>query len=162
MPYEEIKKLIIENAWFDFSVDYGLLHLQLATPVLVFCLLLFVIFMMNKLLFQPVFQTLNNRQKIVETSKTRAAAISVEISKLRKEYEEQLNAARIEVNNTYNAARLEAIKQKDSLIKEVRETGEKELEKGKISLAEELQTAKSQLQNLTQSLAESAANRLLN
>jgi len=101
MSYEEIKKLIIENAWFDFNVDYGLLHLQLATPVLVFFLLMFVLFMMNKLLFQPVFRTLDNRQKIAETSKTQTASIRVEILKLRQEYEEQLNAARAEVNRTY-------------------------------------------------------------
>ncbi len=161
MSYEEIKKIVIENAWFDFNVDYGLLHLQLATPVLVFCLLMFVMFMMNKLLFQPVFRTLDNRQKIAETSKTQTASIRVEILKLRQEYEEQLSVARAEVNSTYNAARQEAIKQKDELIRGVRETGEEELEKGKILLAQELETAKTQLSNLTQTLAESTANRLL-
>ena len=28
----DFKQAIIENAWGGFSVDYGLLHLQLATP----------------------------------------------------------------------------------------------------------------------------------
>ena len=74
---------------------------------------------------------MNNRQKIVETSKTQAASIGVEISKLRQQYEEQLNAARVEVNQTYNVARQAAQKQRDELLRAVREAGEEELEKGK-------------------------------
>lgn len=155
------KDLIIQNAWFDFHVDYGLLHLQLATPLVVFILLMIVLFVMNKLLFQPVFRTLDNRQKVIETSKTQTASMSVEIRKLRQEYEEQLRSARIEVADVYNASRQEAQTQKDDLLKKVRQTTEDELEKGKAALTEELDRAKNQLQSLTQNLAGMTADRLL-
>ena len=156
------KEIIIENAWFDFSIDYGLLHLQLATPIVAFILLMVVLFALNKLLFQPVFRTLDNRQKVVETSKARTASLRVEISKLSQDYEEQLRSARIAVSDIYNEARQAAQKQKDDLLKEIRQTTEEEVEKGKAALAEEVESAKAQLQNVTQNLAGMTADRLLN
>ncbi len=156
------KEIIIDNAWFGFNMDYGLLHLQLATPLFVFILLLIVIFTMNKLLFQPVFRTLENRKKVMEESKAKAASANVEITKLREEYENQLNTARIDVSNIYTSARQEAQKQRDELIQQVRQAGEAELEKGKAALAQEIETAKNQLTTLTENLAGITANRLLN
>lgn len=156
------KEIIIQNAWFDFSLDYGLLHLQLATPITAFILLMVVLFAMNQLLFQPVFRTLDNRQKVVETSKTRSASLRVEINKMNQEYEEQLRATQILVTQIYNENRQEAQKQKDEFLKEIRQTTEEEIEKAKASLAEELETAKAQLQNFTQNLAGMTADRLLN
>lgn len=156
------KEIIIQNAWFDFSLDYGLLHLQLATPIVAFILLMVVLFAMNKLLFQPVFRTLDNRQKVVETSKTRSASLRVEINKMNQEYEEQLRTTQISVTQIYNETRQEAQKQKDEFLKEIRQTTEEEIEKAKASLAEELETAKAQLQNFTQNLAGMTADRLLN
>ena len=57
----DFKQAIIDNAWGGISVDYGLLHLQLATPVVVLIILFIMIFTLNKLLFQPVLRTLENR-----------------------------------------------------------------------------------------------------
>ncbi|MBF0290412.1 MAG: ATP synthase F0 subunit B [SAR324 cluster bacterium] len=156
------KEIIVDNAWLGFNMDYGLLHLQLATPVVVFILLLIVIFIMNKLLFQPVFRTLENRKKVTENSKAKAASANVEITKLREEYENQLNAARMDVSDTYTSARQEAQKQRDELIQQVRQAGEAELEKGKKTLVQEIETAKNQLKSLTENLAKITANRLLN
>ena len=39
----DFKQAIIENAWGGFSVDYGLLHLQLATPFAVMIVLFIMI-----------------------------------------------------------------------------------------------------------------------
>ena len=156
-----MKERFVENAWWGFNIDYGLLHLQLATPVVVFILLLLVIFIMNRWLFQPVLRTLNNREKIVEDSKVQTATTSAEINNLRLEYEEQLRAARREVAEIYNLTRQEALKQRETLLLEVRQLGEEELKKGKILLNEELEVAKSQLQLLTHNLATATANRLL-
>lgn len=156
-----MKELILKNAWWGFNLDYGLLHLQIATPVVVLILLLLVIFIMSKWLFQPVFRTLDNREKIIEDSKVQTAATSVEINKLRVEYEEQLKAARMEVSEIYNLTRQEALRQRETLLQDVQQLGEKELEKGKNSLNGELKVAKAQLQLLTHKLATVTANRLL-
>ena len=64
----DFKQAIIENAWGGFSVDYGLLHLQLATPFAVMIVLFIMIYALNKLLFQPVLRTLDNRSCLLYTS----------------------------------------------------------------------------------------------
>ena len=63
----DFKQAIIENAWGGFSVDYGLLHLQLATPFAVMIVLFIMIYALNKLLFQPVLRTLDNRSDAITT-----------------------------------------------------------------------------------------------
>ena len=50
----DFKQAIIENAWGGISVDYGMLHLQLATPAAVLIIIFIMIFTLNKLLFQPI------------------------------------------------------------------------------------------------------------
>ena len=35
----DFKQTIIENAWGGFAVDYGLLHFQLATPIVTLSLI---------------------------------------------------------------------------------------------------------------------------
>jgi hypothetical protein len=47
----DFKQAIIENAWGGFNMDYGLLHLQLATPLTVLAFILLMIFLLNKLFF---------------------------------------------------------------------------------------------------------------
>ena len=64
----DFKQAIIDNAWGGINMDYGLLHLQLATPVAVLIVLLIMIVTLNKLLFQPVLRTLDNRKKVIEKS----------------------------------------------------------------------------------------------
>ena len=62
----DFKQAIIDNAWGGISVDYGMLHLQLATPVVVLIILFIMIFTLNKLFFQPVLRTLDNRNAVIE------------------------------------------------------------------------------------------------
>ena len=47
----DFKQAIIENAWWGVSIDYGMLHLQLATPTAVLIIILLMIVALNKLLF---------------------------------------------------------------------------------------------------------------
>lgn len=156
------KERIIENAWFGFNMDYGLLHVQLATPVFAFCLLMIVMFFMNKWLFQPVFQTLTKRQKVIEDGKAQIAAINVEITTMKQEYEKQLSDAHKEVGETYKTARQTAQGQRDNLLREIRQKGEEELKKGKETLQQEIEVAQSQLKDMTEKFAGLTANTLLN
>ena len=75
----DFKQAIIDNAWGGISVDYGMLHLQLATPVVVLIILFIMIFTLNKLLFQPVLRTLDNRNAVVEISQKSAIQVSEEV-----------------------------------------------------------------------------------
>lgn len=143
-------------------MDYGLLHFQLATPVFAFALLLIVMFLMNKWLFQPVFRTLNNRDKILDDGKAEIASVNAEVSRLTQEYETQLSAARKEVSDSYASARKEAQAQRDELLQKVRAKGEEELEKGKNTLQDEIKVAKEQLEKMTDTLAGLTSKTLLN
>ena len=58
----DFKQAIIENAWGGFNMDYGLLHLQLATPLTVLAFILMMIFLLNKL-FSNQFSALWIRGK---------------------------------------------------------------------------------------------------
>ena len=75
----DFKQAIIENAWGGISVDYGLLHLQLATPFAVFIVLFIMIYALNKLLFQPVLRTLDNRTDAIAKSEQTVIQVSEEV-----------------------------------------------------------------------------------
>ncbi len=70
------KQAVIENAWGGFSMDYGLLHLQLATPFAVLIVLFIMIYALNKLLFQPVLRTLDNRNQAIAKSQQSVVQIN--------------------------------------------------------------------------------------
>ena len=76
----DFKQAIIENAWGGISVDYGMLHLQLATPAAVLVIICIMIFTLNKLLFQPVIRTLDNRKEIIAKSQKRVVQVEGEIN----------------------------------------------------------------------------------
>ena len=72
----DFKQAIIENAWGGFNMDYGLLHLQLATPLTVLAFILLMIFLLNKLFFQPVLRTLDQRKENISNNWRGAPPIS--------------------------------------------------------------------------------------
>ena len=80
----DFKQAIIENAWGGFSVDYGLLHLQLATPFAVMIVLFIMIYALNKLLFQPVLRTLDNRNDAIAKSQQSVIQVSEEVESLKQ------------------------------------------------------------------------------
>ena len=85
----DFKQAIIENAWGGFSVDYGLLHLQLATPFAVMIVLFIMIYALNKLLFQPVLRTLDNRSDAIAKSQQSVIQVTEEVESLKQEFEKK-------------------------------------------------------------------------
>ena len=81
----DFKQSVIENAWWGISVDYGMLHLQLATPTAVLVVILFMIFVLNKLLFKPVLRTLDNRKETIENSQKKVLSSNEELELLENE-----------------------------------------------------------------------------
>ena len=92
----DFKQAIIENAWGGFSVDYGLLHLQLATPFAVLIVLFIMIYALNKLLFQPVLRTLDNRTNAIAKSEQTVIQVSEEVESLKQDFQKKLDAVRLE------------------------------------------------------------------
>ena len=158
----DFKQAIIENAWAGFSVDYGLLHLQLATPFAVMIVLFIMIYSLNKLLFQPVLRTLDNRSDAITKSQQSVIQVSEEIESLKQEFQQKLDAVRTEALHLRNIEHEEGITERESMILEERQTLENELEKNIAELEEEIKSTKTIFSKLNKELSSSIRRQLLN
>ena len=95
----DFKQAIIENAWGGFNMDYGLLHLQLATPLTVLAFILLMIFLLNKLFFQPVLRTLDQRKENIQGSMKQSERLSKELERMQSDFQHKhRNAPRVQVH----------------------------------------------------------------
>ena len=158
----DFKKAIIENAWGGFSVDYGLLHLQLATPFAVMIVLFIMIYALNKLLFQPVLRTLDRRSEAVAKSQQSVVQVSEEVESLKHEFEQKLDAIRTEALHIRNTAHEESLAERESMILEERQTLQNELEKNIAELEGEIKSTKKIFIKLNKELSASIRKQLIN
>ena len=158
----DFKQAIIENAWAGFSVDYGLLHLQLATPFAVMIVLIIMIYSLNKLLFQPVLRTLDNRSDAITKSQQSVIQVSEEIESLKQEFQQKLDAVRTEALHLRNTEHEEGITERESMILEERQTLENVLEKNILELGGEIKSTKTIFSKLNKELSSSIRRQLLN
>ena len=158
----DFKQAIIENAWGGFSVDYGLLHLQLATPFAVMLVLVIMIYALHKLLFQPVLRTLDNRSDAIAKSQQSVIQVTEEVESLKQEFQQKLDALRTEALHIRNSAHEESIVERESMILEERQSLENELEKNIAELEGEIKSTKTIFSKLNKELSKSISKQLLN
>ena len=158
----DFKQAIIEKAWGGFSVDYGLLHLQLATPFAVMIVLFIMIYALNKLLFQPVLRTLDNRSDAIAKSQQSVIEATEEVESLKQEFQQKLDALRTEALHIRNSAHEESIVERESMILEERQTLENELEKNIAELEGEIKSTTTIFSKLNKELSKSISKQLLN
>ena len=158
----DFKQAIIENAWGGFSVDYGLLHLQLATPFAVMIVLFIMIYALNKLLFQPVLRTLDNRTDAIAKSEQTVIQVGEEVESLKQEFQKKLDAVRMEALHLRNTGHEEGLAERESMILEERKTLENEIEKNIAELEGEIKSTKKFFSKLNQELSVSIRKQLIN
>ena len=158
----DFKQAIIENAWGGFSVDYGLLHLQLATPFAVMIVLLIMIYALNKLLFQPVLRTLDNRTDAIAKSEQTVIQVSEEVESLKQDFQQKLDAVRTEPLHLRNTKHEEGLAERESMILEERKTLENEIEKNIAELEGEIKSTKKKFSKLNEELSVSIRKQLIN
>ena len=158
----DFKQAIIENAWGGFSVDYGLLHLQLATPFAVLIVLFIMIYALNKLLFQPVLRTLDNRTDSIAKSEQNIIQVSEEVESLKQDFQKKLDAVRMEALHLRNTGHEEGLAERESMILEERNTLENEIEKNIAELEGEIKSTKKIFSKLNKELSESIRKQLIN
>ena len=158
----DFKQAIIENAWGGFSVDYGLLHLQLATPFAVLIVLFIMIFALNKLLFQPVLRTLDNRTAAIAKSEQTVIQVSEEVESLKQDFQKKLDAVRMEALHLRNTGHEEGLAERESMILEERKTLENEIEKNIAELEGEIKSTKKKFSKLNKELSVSIRKQLIN
>ena len=158
----DFKQAIIENAWGGFSVDYGLLHLQLATPFAVLIVLFIMIYALNKLLFQPVLLTLDNRTDAIAKSEQTVIQVSEEVESLKQDFQKKLDAVRMEALHLRNTGHEEGLAERESMILEERKTLENEIEKNIAELEGEIKSTKKKFSKLNEELSVSIRKQLIN
>ena len=157
----DFKQAIIENAWGGFSVDYGLLHLQLATPFAVLIVLFIMIYALNKLLFQPVLRTLDNRTDAIAKSEQTVIQVSEEVESLKQDFQKKLDAVRMEALHLRNTGHEEGLAERESMILEERKTLENEIEKNIAELEGEIKSTKKKFSKLNKELSVSIRKQLI-
>ncbi len=158
----DFKKAIIDNAWGGFSIDYGLLHLQLATPFAVLIVLFIMIYALNKLLFQPVLRTLDNRTDAIAKSEQTVIQVSEEVESLKQDFQKKLDAVRREALHLRNTGHEEGVAERESMILEERKTLENEIEKNIAELEVEIKSTKRIFSKLNEELSASIRKQLIN
>ena len=149
----DFKQAIIENAWGGFSVDYGLLHLQLATPFAVLIVLFIMIYALNKLLFQPVLRTLDNRTDAIAKSEQTVIQVGEEVESLKQEFQKKLDAVRMEALHLRNTGHEEGLAERESMILDERKALENEIEKNIAELEGEIKSTKKKFSKLIEELS---------
>ena len=143
-------------------MDYGLLHLQLATPFAVLIVLFIMIYALNKLLFQPVLRTLDNRTDAIAKSEQTVIQVSEEVESLKQDFQKKLDAVRMEALHLKNTGHEEGLAERESMILEERKTLENEIEKNIAELEGEIKSTKKKFSKLNKELSVSIRKQLIN
>ena len=143
-------------------MDYGLLHLQLATPFAVLIVLFIMIYALNKLLFQPVLRTLDNRTDAIAKSEQTVIQVSEEVESLKQDFQKKLDAVRMEALHLRNTGHEEGLAERESMILEERKTLENEIEKNIAELEGEIKSTKRIFSKLNEELSASIRKQLIN
>ena len=157
----DFKQAIIENAWWGVSIDYGMLHLQLATPTAVLIIILLMIVALNKLLFKPVLRTIDNRKKTIEENQEKVISVSKELEQLENEFQNKLDKVRFEVLHLRNHGYEEGISRREVMITEKRNELQNEIEKKLDELNGQIETTRNEFSKLNQELSASISKQLL-
>ena len=143
-------------------MDYGLLHLQLATPFAVLIVLFIMIYALNKLLFQPVLRTLDNRTAAIAKSEQTVIQVGEEVESLKQEFQKKLDAVRMEALHLRNTGHEEGLAERESMILEERKALENEIEKNIAELEGEIKSTKKKFSKLNEELSVSIRKQLIN
>ena len=158
----DYKQTIIENAWGGIAVDYGLLHFQLATPIVTLAIIFIVYKSLNSFLFQPVLRTIDQREKFVQDRRDRVAVLTKEIETLGDQFDQKLYVARSKVSHVMNEAYEQSHKHREETILKQRALLEREARSAHERLIAETEQTRATLQQLTEELSERTVDRLLN
>ncbi|MDP6432103.1 MAG: ATP synthase F0 subunit B, partial [SAR324 cluster bacterium] len=128
----------------------------------VMIVLFIMIYALNKLLFQPVLRTLDNRSDAITKSQQSVIQVTEEVESLKQEFQQKLDAIRTEALHLRNTEHEKGLAERESMILEERQTLENELEKNIAELKGEIKSTKTFLSKLNKELSASISKQLLN
>lgn len=141
--------------------DFGILHMELNTPLYVLGLVLIVMFFLNKWLFRPVLRTLDNRERALESLQETTANARGEVAKLAEGYAVNLAAVRTEVAAVRAEQNRKSQQEVEAILERARTLARAEFDAALGELEGEVALAKRELAASSRHLAEQVANRVV-
>ena len=132
-------------------------------PVLVSLLVLFVILIvpLNVLIFKPILDVLEERERRTSGARERSDEIAREADEVLARYRSELAAARSEAEKTRREAVDRAREEQQRQTAAARAEAEQKVEHGQRDLADSLEGARTELNSHVRDLASSAAQQIL-
>jgi F-type H+-transporting ATPase subunit b len=121
-----------------------------------------MIFLLNKLFFQPVLRTLDQRKENIQGSMKQSERLSKELERMQSDFQHKLDETRKNVMEIHHSARDEAFKGREGMILQEREQLEEEMHNQSEMLQEDFASAKQRFNELTKQLSTQVSERLLN
>ena len=156
------KQAVIDNAWGGINLDYGLLHLQLATPLTVLVFILVMIFVLNRLFFQPVLRTLDLRRKKIDESHKQSELLKKEVERMKIDFDQNLKETRKSVMEIHQSERNLATSEIEEIIQKEHHVLEAEMIKQTKQLQQEFAIAQKHFLKLSKDFSIQVSERLLN
>ncbi len=124
-------------------------------------LFILLVFPVNKLLFHPIFQVLDERDARIEGARKKAGEISAQAEATLDRYRSAVRSAREEAESGRKLVLEEARREQAQLTGSVRSEAETEINRAREEVAGALDEARAQLREQAQGLAREAATRVL-
>jgi len=132
-----------------------------ATVIVVFLTTWMLVWALDRLLFRPVNQILDERERRTRGYRAEAKAMEAESARERARYEELVKRARAEGYQLVEARRREALERRERLLRTVREEARASVERARRELAEQVQETKGYLEQEAGELAREMVRQVL-
>ncbi len=152
----------LNSEYLQKVFDFGLLHMEVNTPLFILALVLVVMFALNFLLFRPVLRTLDNRRAQADAQNSAAEGDAAEIARLAEQYEADLARVRSEVAQVRQEGHQAAQAEVSRILSQAREAAQGDFEAAMAELRQQIGEAGAELEAAAAGLAGQISQRLVN
>lgn len=129
--------------------------------VLIIIFFVIFVFLLNRILFEPVGRILDEREKLTDGARAEARAATRQHQNRLYDYESRIRQARAEGFRFQEQQRASAIQERNRIIAEAKERAAEELASAKAEIARQAAEAKAALGNESRLLAQQISRNLL-
>lgn len=130
---------------------------------LVFILVLFLIFVfvLNRILFKPIGNVLDERESLTDGARAEARAAVNQYGSRLSEYENSIRQARAEGYRRLEVERAALLQERSQIVEDARREAHSYIEKGKAEIAREAEVARAALETESRQIAERISRTVL-
>jgi F-type H+-transporting ATPase subunit b len=141
--------------------DFGVLHMEVNTPLYILVLVVVTMVLMHLLLFRPVLRTMDNRARLLQTLQASTTDARDRIEQLTRDYEAKLAEVRAEVARVRAESGRQTRADVDAVIEQAHQEAQAEYQAALADLRQQVEAAQRELSTASQRLAEQTTNRIL-